>query len=236
MVAMVAGAVGAALVGSAGVWAHGGDKEAVHACLAKGGAVRITAAPGWGDPGAVCDEKAGETPLDWGIRGPQGVRGPAGPAGPAGGKGAQEVVYSTTASARLRPWSTRNRRNVVTADLRLPAGAYRLSAGVSIELRDGYSVFSEVAHVSAYRIACALRRGNRGLDGAVMKGGWHDPNGLIDGNRIGSEKLGLSGVFSWPVASVASVRCTAGDTEGFTEPFDVFITLTATPIAKVIEQ
>ena len=66
--------------------AHGGGTATVHACVSKlGGLIRIV------EPSNQC--LFTESPLDWGVAGPQGpagvpgaagVQGPAGPQGPAG--------------------------------------------------------------------------------------------------------------------------------------------------------
>jgi Collagen triple helix repeat (20 copies) len=77
----------AAVLGPATVaFAHGGDADAIHGCIANEGKfVRIIAA------NDTC--KGNEVALDWAIQGPQGPAGPAGsagaagPAGPAGPQG-----------------------------------------------------------------------------------------------------------------------------------------------------
>jgi type VI protein secretion system component Hcp len=66
-----------AIVGAASyVSAHGGDVNAIHACVLNGqGQVRLV------DPNEDC--RANETAMDWAKAGPQGPVGPAGPQGPA---------------------------------------------------------------------------------------------------------------------------------------------------------
>jgi hypothetical protein len=71
------------VVGATLVYAHGGDTTLIHACL-KNGNLRIIAA------NETC--KAGESPLDWNITGPQGVPGPTGPQGIPGPQGVQGEI------------------------------------------------------------------------------------------------------------------------------------------------
>jgi hypothetical protein len=80
------GGVTASLVTTAVVQAHEGDGSKVHACINVNGGVRITGAPGYGNPNTGC--AGGETAVDWGVQGPAGPAGAAGPAGPAGPAGA----------------------------------------------------------------------------------------------------------------------------------------------------
>lgn len=80
------GGLTASLVTTAVVQAHGGDASQVHACINANGGVRITGAPGYGNPSTGC--AGGETAVDWGSQGPAGATGATGPAGPAGAAGA----------------------------------------------------------------------------------------------------------------------------------------------------
>jgi hypothetical protein len=59
--------------------AHGGDPSMIHACIGKGGAVRIVS------PSVPCPRYW--TPLHWRVSGARGGAGPAGPEGPAGASG-----------------------------------------------------------------------------------------------------------------------------------------------------
>jgi hypothetical protein len=140
LVAMVAGATGAMVIDAAGVWAHGGDKEAVHACVAKGGAVRITGAPGWGDPAAGCDEKAGEVAIHWSTRGPQGPQGPPG--------------KTVTSTPRLPPaiWATHDRINGAEPDQFATIAAIRLAR------RASYAVWARLT--GPEYLNCALTANN----------------------------------------------------------------------------
>ena len=72
----------ALVVGSALVWAHGGNTALIHACVDnKNGSIRVIA------PTGVC--KSSETALDWNIVGPAGPIGAQGPMGPMGPIGLQ---------------------------------------------------------------------------------------------------------------------------------------------------
>ena len=76
------GGLTAALVTSTVIYAHGGGGSLIHGCINLNGGLRITAAPGYGNPSTVC--AGGETSVDWSQTGPAGPPGAPGPAGPAG--------------------------------------------------------------------------------------------------------------------------------------------------------
>jgi hypothetical protein len=84
-VGAVIGGIVSALVTTTVIYAHGGDGSLVHGCINANGGLRITGAPGYGNPGTGC--AGGETSVDWSQQGPAGPAGAAGPAGPAGGVG-----------------------------------------------------------------------------------------------------------------------------------------------------
>jgi hypothetical protein len=72
----------AVLVPAPAAFAHGGDVNAIHACVMKpGNALRVVG------PNENC--KATETAIDWAIQGPMGPAGPQGPQGVAGAQGPQ---------------------------------------------------------------------------------------------------------------------------------------------------
>ena len=83
LVLVVGAALGAATAGGATlVRAHGGDGNAVHACMNNlWKSIRIVT------PNGTCSPY--ETALDWGLQGPKGATGTAGPVGPSGAIGQQ---------------------------------------------------------------------------------------------------------------------------------------------------
>jgi hypothetical protein len=148
------GGLTAALVTSTVIYAHGGDGSLIHGCINANGGLRITGAPGYGNPSTAC--AGGETAVDWsqtGPAGPAGAPGPAGTAGPAGGVGppgpagpaptTAEVVRAVGATGVPDVWLTLVRRaegpstvGIRNATVRCPAaypllinGGYRIAPG-----------------------------------------------------------------------------------------------------------
>lgn len=148
MLRVLAAAAAGALVGAAALWAHGGNRTAIHACVSSTGAVRILADPTpFGDPNAACP--AGERALDWnqagpvgpagppgpagaqgapgprgaqGPRGARGARGPAGPAGPRGDAGFDAYFIRVAGSGRVL-----RRSPGITVEAKLGPGQYNLA-------------------------------------------------------------------------------------------------------------
>ena len=87
------GGLAAALVTTSVIYAHGGDGSLIHGCINANGGLRITGAPGYGNPNTGC--AGGETAVDWSQTGPPGPAGPAGPAGAGGPPGAPGPAPTT---------------------------------------------------------------------------------------------------------------------------------------------
>lgn len=220
LTAMVAGAIGAALTGVAGGWAHGGSGTLVHSCVGKGGGVRITAAPAYGDPAETCDEKAGEVPIDWSVRGPAGPVGPRGPSGSAGGgTGAAAIAY--VATKRLVTVAGSGPRRTVVS-VRVPAGAYVAGAHATfgVPLVDGRG--SGIAR-------CSLTAGTRGIaaDGGSTQ--------YAAGRGEGDTDIVLQGALVVTATTTVSVRCDV-DTSIPAGGYLAFPTLVVTRVASVDEQ
>ena len=146
------GAVTASIVTTGVIYAHGGDGSLIHGCINANGGLRITGAPGYGNPSTGC--AGGEIAVDWsqqGPPGPAGAPGVVGPAGPAGGVGppgpagpppaASDVVRAVGATGVPDVWLTLvrsssgpSRGNPKSTTVRCPAayplalnGGYRIS-------------------------------------------------------------------------------------------------------------
>ena len=144
----VIGGLAAALVTTTVIQAHGGDSSLVHGCINANGGLRITGAPGYGNPNTGC--AAGETAVDWsqqGPAGPAGAVGPAGGAGPAGPPGpvgpppaAADVVRAVGATGVPDVWLTLVRS--VSGPSRLPdrVVGVRCPAAYPLLLNGGYRV------------------------------------------------------------------------------------------------
>ena len=249
LTAVVAGAVGAAVVAAPAVWGHGGRSDAVHACVAGGGGVTITADPtGFGDPSAGCADSKAHA-LDWaqtGTQGPAGPSGPAGPAGPAGSAGSPNAaagpsVYVTHGEPVLLDLG----ESRTVAQMELPAGSYRIEASVTAAIsRIDYAWWS-----GRMAATCSLAWGTRGLDATGISAFWEpiavwnpnhrpvDPGWVrYPGNRWGSARLELLGIARRTTGAAIRLRCQvdgAGRTLGvdFLSP-----QIVATPIAGVVER
>ena len=135
------GGLTAALVTSTVIYAHGGDGSLIHGCINANGGLRITGAPGYGNPSTGC--AGGETSVDWsqtgppgpagpagtaGVPGPQGTIGPPGPAGPP--PAAADVVRAVGTTGVPDIWLTLVRRSEGPVRGGWAAGKRQVSGGV----------------------------------------------------------------------------------------------------------
>jgi hypothetical protein len=145
------GGLTATLVTSTVIYAHGGDGSLIHGCINANGGLRITGAPGYGNPSTAC--AGGETAVDWsqtGPAGPAGAPGPAGTAGPAGGVGppgpagpaptATEVVRAVGATGVPDVWLTLVRRAEGPSTARSRTASVRCPAAYPLVINGGYRI------------------------------------------------------------------------------------------------
>ena len=145
------GGVASALVTTGVIYAHGGDGSLIHGCINANGGLRITGAPGYGNPSTACG--GGETAVDWsqtGPAGPAGAPGPAGAAGPAGGVGppgpagpppvAADVVRAVGATGVPDVWLTLVRRSEGPSEDDGRQVSVRCPAAYPLLLNGGYRV------------------------------------------------------------------------------------------------
>jgi hypothetical protein len=173
-VSALAGALAAALVSGAVVWAHDGDASRIHSCVTAAGVVQITADPTpFGNPSVGCSGANGEHALDWGVQGPQGPVGPAGPQGltgvrgPAGPSGTISPTF-----VRGTDWDAPARRGAerTMTGFRLQPGKYLVIGFADTRINDNTPL-----------LICSLHQyiGRRGhlLDETATKVG--DSDGIV---------------------------------------------------------
>jgi hypothetical protein len=119
-------------LGGTMVHAHGGDAQAIHACVnnATGEVTLLSDNTGYGNPNSRCQRPNEQHALDWNVAGPpgsQGAPGPQGAAGPPGPAGPPGKA-SKTAAINLPWYETKAgwvsfRGSKELARLKVPSGA-----------------------------------------------------------------------------------------------------------------
>ena len=217
-------------VGVPAVWSHGGNAQAVHACVTNStGQVTVIADPtGYGNPNLRCQRPNEQHDLDWnqvGAQGPQGPQGPAGPAGPQGLPGpasADLKWYSRNFKATLRTSDGTSPTKVV-GSLDVPGGqTYLVQANLSLS-----------TSLSAPQVWCTLLGNSQpGYGGSPVVGQFYSrwkvpgigrktPFALLN---LHWQTLSLQAVMTLPRGRSTSkvfVRCgfgASGATKGFPPP------------------
>lgn len=143
-------------LGAPAVWSHGGNSQAVHACVnnATGEVTVIADSTGYGNPNLRCQRPNEQHDLDWNVAGPAGPQGPAGPAGPAGAAGKDGApavapsfeVFRTSGVTPAEPFRRLDAgQNKVVARLTgLPSGTFMLKANLWVSSAPQLSVVCDL--------------------------------------------------------------------------------------------